>query len=551
MISKRQARAIIKSNFGRNPVETGISFYDATSRMDKTRVYHDEMMKEKNTESGYIDDITWDDLEMDDVFLRINHTDSFAGEQILYHKLHEVGRSDFKLQSNSEGVNKDTNESIEEKIQFVTENPQIREKMETNLFAVGKTKNDYHMVSFLKNADIWKIEHAWALYVMQALLAVFIVTSIIFQNIVCYAGLVVVALANLLIYTVTKKKYAAFFDSIGDFKRVYDFAAWVTKDEKLDQVYGSDEVRAAVDKLKGMSNTIVNFNTRQQGTLSGDLSAVLLDYIFGITLFDVTMFNKVMKKIENKLDEVISLIEFTGEIDMTISIASYRESLDMWCIPEFEKAYEESKKAKIKAESLVHPLLSSPVANDFDLDDWAIITGANASGKSTFMKAFAINVIMAQTINTCTAQQFFTTHMHVMTCMSLRDDILSGESYYFREARYLKRMIDEIDSGNRVLCVVDEILKGTNTHERIAASKAILDYIAKNNCFVLIATHDMELTENEHYTKFYFDSTVQDNDIVFDYKIHSGIGGKSNAIALLEILGYPRTIVEQARINQR
>ena len=423
--------------------------------------------------------------------------------------------------------------------------------METNLFAVGKTKNDYHMVSFLKNADIWKIEHAWALYVMQVLLAVFIVTSIIFQNIVCYAGLIVVALANLLIYTVTKKKYAAFLDSIGDFKRVYDFAAWVTKDEKLDQVYGSDEVRAAVDKLKGMSNTIVNFNTRQQGTLSGDLSAVLLDYIFGITLFDVTMFNKVMKKIENKLDEVISLIEFTGEIDMTISIASYRESLDMWCIPEFEKAYEESKKAKIKAEGLVHPLLSSPVANDFDLDDWAIITGANASGKSTFMKAFAINVIMAQTINTCTAQQFFTTHMHVMTCMSLRDDILSGESYYFREARYLKRMIDEIDSGNRVLCVVDEILKGTNTHERIAASKAILDYIAKDNCFMLIATHDMELTENEHYTKFYFDSTVQDNDIVFDYKIHSGIGGKSNAIALLEILGYPRTIVEQARINQR
>lgn len=91
-------------------------------------------------------------------------------------------------------------------------------------------------------------------------------------------------------------------------------------------------------------------------------------------------------------------------------------------------------------------------------------------------------------------------------------------------------MIDEIDSGNRVLCVVDEILKGTNTHERIAASKAILDYIAKDNCFVLIATHDMELTEDAHYTKFYFDSTVQDNDIVFDYKIHSGIGGKSNAI---------------------
>lgn len=121
------------------------------------------------------------------------------------------------------------------------------------------------------------------------------------------------------------------------------------------------------------------------------------------------------------------------------------------------------------------------------------------------------------------------------------------ESYYFREARYLKRMIDVIDSRNNVLCVVDEILKGTNTHERIAASKAILDYIAKDNCIALIATHDMELTETDLYNKFYFDSTVLNDDIVFDYKIHEGIGGKSNAIALLEILGYPKTIVERAR----
>ena len=163
------------------------------------------------------------------------------------------------------------------------------------------------------------------------------------------------------------------------------------------------------------------------------------------------------------------------------------------------------------------------------------------------MKAAAINMLLAQTINTCTAKSFKASHMYVMTCLSLRDDVLSGESYYFREARYLKRMIDVIDSRNNVLCVVDEILKGTNTHERIAASKAILDYIAKDNCIALIATHDMELTETDLYNKFYFDSTVLNDDIVFDYKIHEGIGGKSNAIALLEILGYPKTIVERAR----
>lgn len=100
MLSKKQAAAIIKSYFGKNPLECH-SFYDASQRIDKICLYHDDFSEEivdnnnkaaVDMESGYsyIDDITWDDLEMDDVFLRINHTDSFAGEQILYHKLHDV-----------------------------------------------------------------------------------------------------------------------------------------------------------------------------------------------------------------------------------------------------------------------------------------------------------------------------------------------------------------------------------------------------------------------------------------------------------------------------
>ena len=114
------------------------------------------------------------------------------------------------------------------------------------------------------------------------------------------------------------------------------------------------------------------------------------------------------------------------------------------------------------------------------------------------------------------------------------------ESYYFREARYLKRMIDVIDSRNNVLCVVDEILKGTNTHERIAASKAILDYIAKDNCIALIATHDMELTEmlGEKYDNYHFRETVTDKEVLFDYKLHKGPSKTRNAIKLLKAMDF-------------
>ena len=134
-----------------------------------------------------------------------------------------------------------------------------------------------------------------------------------------------------------------------------------------------------------------------------------------------------------------------------------------------------------------------------------------------------------------------------MTCMSLRDDVESGESYYFREAKYLRRILDRMKEKGRVFCVIDEIFKGTNTTERIAASKAVLEYLARTDGFVLVATHDREIVNQDFYHKYYFDSKVMEHDIVFDYRIREGIGGKSNAIALLELLGYPREIVQNAR----
>ena len=100
-----------------------------------------------------------------------------------------------------------------------------------------------------------------------------------------------------------------------------------------------------------------------------------------------------------------------------------------------------------------------------------------------------------------------------------------------------------------MLCVVDEMLKGTNTKERLAASEAILKYFAEKKCFVMAATHDMELIEKmqEFYECWYFESKVEEQDIRFDYVLHKGVGGRSNAVALLELLGFPAEIVDRVR----
>ena len=171
--------------------------------------------------------------------------------------------------------------------------------------------------------------------------------------------------------------------------------------------------------------------------------------------------------------------------------------------------------------------MADAIPNDFVLKKGVVLTGANASGKSTFMKAVAINVILAQTINTCVAKNMKMPAIQVMTSMALRDDVLQGESYYMREIKYLKRMLDELETGEPMLFVIDEILKGTNTRERLAASNAILSYMVQKQGFLLIATHDLELVYalKNRYDTYYFDSQVHEKDIVFPYKIRRGSSG--------------------------
>ena len=208
---------------------------------------------------------------------------------------------------------------------------------------------------------------------------------------------------------------------------------------------------------------MVGWHSRKCAGMTGDMGAMLQDYLLGITLIDVAAFNHIMKIIDNKQDMVLALYEFVGQMDMLLAVAAYREREHKWCRPDI------CQDGIISGKGIRHPLLEHPVENDFTLEYRAIITGANASGKSTFMKAVAVNAILAQTIHTCAATSFTLPRLYVMTSMALRDDILNGESYYIREVKYLKRMLERKRENMATPCVIDEILKGTNTKERLAA----------------------------------------------------------------------------------
>jgi DNA mismatch repair ATPase MutS len=171
------------------------------------------------------------------------------------------------------------------------------------------------------------------------------------------------------------------------------------------------------------------------------------------------------------------------------------------------------------------------------------------SGKSTLLRAVGINALLSQTIYTSLSRMYRGNFYKLMTSIGRSDNVISGDSYYLVEAKALKRILETLDEETPILCIVDEIFRGTNSLERIAASAEVLRYLAGVNCLLVAATHDLELTEllDEELHNFHFKETVDEKGLNFDYQLRIGPSTTRNAINLLDYLGYPEEILQGAR----
>ncbi|MDR1131382.1 MAG: hypothetical protein LBL15_03070, partial [Oscillospiraceae bacterium] len=202
----------------------------------------------------------------------------------------------------------------------------------------------------------------------------------------------------------------------------------------------------------------------------------------------------------------------------------------------------------IDARRTVHPLIFQPVPNDLVTSAPLLITGANASGKSTYLKTAALCAVMAQSVCTCTAEAYHASAFRIYSSIALADDLLAGESYYIVETKSLRRILESTGGNGPVLGVIDEVLRGTNTVERIAASSQVLSALAEQGALCLAATHDIELCVllKGQYRLCHFEETVGETDMTFDYLLREGPAQTRNAINLLKIMGFDDILVEKA-----
>ena len=183
-----------------------------------------------------------------------------------------------------------------------------------------------------------------------------------------------------------------------------------------------------------------------------------------------------------------------------------------------------------------------------------LLTGSNMSGKTTFIRTVMLNALLGETLCTCFAERFTAPYMRLHSSIRISDDITEGTSYYLQEVLTVKRLLEDADRPAACLFVLDELFKGTNTTERIAAGKAVLARLNRGPHIVLAATHDIELAEllrGDGYELHHFREEVADGRLVFDYCLHTGPLTTRNAIRILELYDYPPELIAEAYDTQQ
>ena len=235
-------------------------------------------------------------------------------------------------------------------------------------------------------------------------------------------------------------------------------------------------------------------------------------------------------------------LEVIAETDALISLANFANNHPDFTYPEIHEGG-----FTFQAEKMGHPLLhnNKRVCNDFEINGWAkvmIITGANMAGKSTFLRTVGVNLILARTGAPVCAERMVFTPIEIYTNMRTTDSLLKDESYFFAELKRIKGVLDWLLKGERIFAILDEMLKGTNSVDKLNGSKELLRKLVQFKSVSLIATHDLKLSEMEEefpqqvFNKC-FEIRIENDDLVFDYKLSNGVTKTMNATFLMKKMG--------------
>lgn len=485
----------------------------------------------KHKTEGQIDDITWNDLNLDEVYKSMNYTYSSAGDEYLYYVLRTPCYTLEELQKR------------ERLIAYFREDQEERIRLQVVCSRLGRTGR-YSIYDYLDNLDTLGERNNRKHWLINFLFLPAVALCFIRPSYGLLA-LVLLSVWNMIAYFREKEEIEPYIVSFA-----YIMKLLKTTDDIL-----AKAVPEYVEEAEILKNTRKEFFHFKRGSFwlmssgrmsgSGNPLDIILDYFRMVFHIDLMKFNSMLSEVRRHTKDVDRLISVIGYLEVMIAVGAYRERRkDGYCVPELIPG-----KAVLQAEQIYHPLIEKPVKNSISADRGVLLTGSNASGKSTFLRTVALNAVLAQTVHTCMADRYYGGFFRIFSSMALKDDLYQGESYYIVEIKSIKRILDaSVQSSIPVLCFVDEVLRGTNTVERIAAATQILKSLAGGNVLCFAATHDIELTQllHQEYDNYHFEEEIADKDVHFSYQLFAGKATTRNAIKLLKVMGYQEEIIKKA-----
>ena len=473
-----------------------------------------------------VDDHTWEDLGLTEVFAVIDRSEGMPGRQVLYHQMRMYVTDAAVLAERARQHEIFRRESA------------LREQIQLLMERLDRPGSE-SIAPFLLGVLPPRPRQAWLFPILSAVSAAVLVGAFFFHAL--FLLVVLLSLINATIYYTYGQSIAPHFSGFAQINSLLGVAAELGKISDgpgLPQIAGLSQSRPLIEALRRRLGWLVI----DRSTLP-DLMQVVFGYLNMCFLLDIVVFLRSVHLLEKNRAALGQIFEAVGSLDAAIAVASYLEGLPAFALPEL------GAHRRIEVTGLYHPLIPHAVENTFSLNGRsALITGPNMAGKTAFIRAMGINLILAQTLGFCLARSAVLPRAVVKSSIRREDRLSDGESYFFTEIKQVLDFIQAGQDGRIHVFLIDEIFRGTNTIERIASAAAVLRYLAQAH-IVFATTHDVELQRMlaDTYGMHHFSDRVVDGKYGFDYLIHPGPVRSRNAIKLLALSGYPEAITEEAR----
>lgn len=319
---------------------------------------------------------------------------------------------------------------------------------------------------------------------------------------------------------------------MGNYARIFEKLAHQKVESELMKSH-QQMATHAFNKVKQFAEQVNAFEAR--------MNPIAMMFGNGLFLYDFQILNKLEKWREENANELPHWLESLGEWDSLLSLATLHYNYPNYTFAKINNALV------LESWDMGHPLIpdKSRVTNNFDLGKPAkvwLITGANMAGKSTFLRSLGANFVLGSIGSPVCASYWVQPLVAMRSGMRTTDSLQEHQSYFYAELHRLQSIMEELRSGKSMIILLDEILKGTNSTDKQAGSRELLQQLKDQHALVVLATHDIALGDLEsqypdQITNACFEGNIENDQLTFDYTLHKGVALKANATFLMKKMG--------------